>query len=170
MGEGSCTVRITIISVGKLKERYWRDALDEYLKRLSAYATIKQVEVDDRNYDKLGNDKAIALEGLDVVRAIDHIAGAGKVTKPYVIVLDKLGRQHTSEGFADMIEAHALAGRSSLVFVIGGSIGVAPMVLERADELLSFGDMTYPHNLARVMLSEQIYRAFKILKAEPYHK
>ena len=163
-------MRITLITVGKLKERYWRDAFAEYVKRLGAYAKFKLVEVDDRDHEKLGNDKALALEGLDVVRAIDHVAGAGDVARPHVIVLDRIGRQRSSEGFADLIAGYALSGRSSLVFVIGGSVGLGPMVLERADAMISFGEMTYPHNLMRVMLVEQIYRAFKILKSEPYHK
>lgn len=163
-------MRITIVCVGKLKERYWRDAFDEYIKRLGPYAKVKVVEVDDRDHERLGNDKALALEGLDIIRAIDHVAGAGRVAKPHVIVLDRVGRQHSSEGFASLVQGYALSGNSSLVFVIGGSVGLDPMVLERADELFSFGEMTYPHNMIRVMLAEQVYRAFKILKTEPYHK
>lgn len=154
-------MRIALVAVGRLKERYWRDAAEEYLKRLGPYATVRVVEVDDRDS---GRDEARALaeEGADVVRAIP--SGA------HVIALEIGGRQLSSEAFAEKLAALALDGRSNVAFVIGGSVGLSSDVLARANERVSLGPMTLPHNLARVVLLEQIYRAFRINRGEPYHK
>jgi 23S rRNA (pseudouridine1915-N3)-methyltransferase len=154
-------VKLTIVAVGRLKERFWREAADEYLKRLGPYATVRVVEVDDRDS---GRDAARALadEGSDILRAIPDGA--------HVISLEIGGAQLGSEAFARRLQALALDGRSSIAFVVGGSIGVAKDVSARADERLSLGPMTLPHNLARVVLLEQIYRAFRINRKEPYHK
>lgn len=154
-------MRIALVAVGRLKERYWREAAEEYLKRLGPYATVRVVEVDDRDS---GRDEARALaeEGADVVRAIP--SGA------HVIALEIGGRQVSSEAFAEKLAALALDGRSSVAFVIGGSVGLSADVLARANERMSLGPMTLPHNLARVVLLEQIYRAFRINRGEPYHK
>ena len=154
-------MRLTIIAVGRLKERYWRDAADEYLKRLGPYATVRVAEVDDRDS---GRDEARALaeEGADVVRAIPDGA--------HVIALEIGGKQLSSEAFAARLSALALDGRSNVAFAIGGSVGLSGEVLARADERMSLGPMTLPHNLARVVLLEQIYRAFRINRGEPYHK
>ena len=154
-------MRLTIIAVGRLKERYWRDAADEYLKRLGPYATVRVAEVDDRDS---GRDEARALaeEGADVVRAIPDGA--------HVIALEIGGKQLSSEAFAARLSALALDGRSNVAFAIGGSVGLSGEVLARADERMSLGPMTLPHNLARVVLLEQVYRAFRINRGEPYHK
>ena len=154
-------MRITVIAVGKLKERFWREAADEYLKRLSAYGTIRVVEVADRDPAR-GEARAIAEEGADALRAIPDGA--------YVIALDLGGRQLSSEAFSARLDALGLEGRSTVAFVIGGSTGLDAAVLGRADEKLSLGTMTLPHNLARVVILEQIYRAFRISRGEPYHK
>jgi 23S rRNA (pseudouridine1915-N3)-methyltransferase len=154
-------VRLTVVAVGRLKERFWREAADEYLKRLGPYATVRVVEVDDRDS---GRDevRARAEEGADILRALPHGA--------HTIALAIDGAQRSSEQFADRLGELALNGRSSVAFVIGGSVGLSAEVLSRADETLSFGPMTLPHNMARVVLLEQVYRAFRISRGEPYHK
>lgn len=154
-------MRIALVAVGRLKERYWREAAEEYLKRLGPYASVRVLEVDDRDS---GRDaaRALAEEGADVVRAIPPGA--------HVIALEIGGRQLSSEAFAEKLAALALDGRSSVAFVIGGSVGLSADVLARANERMSLGPMTLPHNLARVVLLEQIYRAFRINRGEPYHK
>lgn len=154
-------MRITVVAVGRLKERFWADAAEEYLKRLRPYATVKVAEVADRDS---GRDAARALadEGADVLRAIPDGS--------HVIVLSLDGTQLTSERFSERLQALSLEGRSAVTFVIGGSEGLSADVVARADERLSLGPMTLPHNLARVVLLEQVYRAFKIARNEPYHK
>lgn len=154
-------MRITIVAVGRLKEGFWRDAVAEYLKRLTAYATVNVVEVADRDS---GRDEARALadEGADILKSIPEGA--------YVVALDLAGKQVDSEQFASKLERLGIEGRSSIVFVIGGSVGLSAEVLKRADERLCLGRMTLPHNLARVVLVEQVYRAFRIIRNEPYHK
>ena len=154
-------MRLTLIAVGRLKERFWREAADEYLKRLGPYATVRVVEIDDRDS---GRDevRALAEEGADILRAIPEGA--------HVIALEIGGQQRSSEAFAARLEELALDGRSSVAFVIGGSVGLSQTVLARADERLSLGPMTLPHNLARVVLLEQVYRSFRINRGEPYHK
>ena len=154
-------MRITVIAVGKLKERYWREAADEYLKRLSAYATVRVTEVSDRDPAR-GEARALAEEGADVLRAIPDGA--------HVITLELGGRQLSSGAFSARLDALGLEGRSAITFVIGGSTGLDSSVLSRADERMSLGPMTLPHNLARVVVLEQIYRAFRISRGEPYHK
>lgn len=154
-------MRITVVAVGRLKEAFWRDAADEYLKRLRPYADCGVVEIADRDPGR-GLDRALAEEGADVLRALPDAA--------HVVTLEIGGRQLSSEQFAERLEQLALDGRSTVTFVIGGSHGLAPEVLDRANERLSLGPMTLPHNLARVVVLEQIYRAFKIRRGEPYHK
>jgi 23S rRNA (pseudouridine1915-N3)-methyltransferase len=154
-------VRLTLIVVGRLKERFWREAADEYLKRLGPYATVRVAEIDDRDS---GRDEARALaeEGADILRAVPEGA--------HVVTLEIGGKQRSSEKFAARLAELALDGRSSVAFVIGGSVGLSASVLARADERMSLGPMTLPHNMARVVLLEQIYRAFRINRGEPYHK
>jgi 23S rRNA (pseudouridine1915-N3)-methyltransferase len=154
-------MRITVIAVGRLKERFWTQAAEEYLKRLGGYADVRVVEVNDRDESR-GVDRAVREEGADVLKAIPQGS--------HVTVLDVGGTARSSEGFAARLAALALDGRSSVAFVIGGSNGVSAEVMDAADERLSFGPMTLPHNLARVVLLEQVYRAFRINRNEPYHK
>ena len=153
-------MRLRIAVVGRVKEPHWRAACDEYLKRLRPYATVDVVEVSDRD---LGTDpaRAVAAESVDLLRALPEGS--------YVVVLDLGGSQRTSEQFSEDLAALMVRGRSDVTFVIGGSAGIAPEVLARADVVLSLSKMTLPHQLARVVLLEQIYRAFKIMRNEPYH-
>ncbi len=156
-------MKITVLAVGKLKERFWADACAEYLKRLAGYAKVTVKEVADVDPDRAGGEKAAcAKEGSAILAAISPCT--------HVILLAIEGTQLTSEQLAARIDALCLEGASDITFVIGGSLGVDQAVCERADETLSFGLITLPHNLARVVLLEQIYRAFKISRGEPYHK
>jgi 23S rRNA (pseudouridine1915-N3)-methyltransferase len=160
-------VTYTILAVGKLKENYWREAAAEYQRRLSAYARLLFVEVPDRDREALaspgqGVELVQALEAADIARRIP--AGA------HVIALDSKGRQHDSPALAVRLDELKLAGCSHVCFVLGGSHGLAHKLLTEADERLSMGKLTWPHNLARVMLLEQLYRAARISAGHPYHK
>ncbi len=149
-------LKITVIAVGKLKERFWKDACAEYLKRLNGYANVSVKELADSGIDK---------EAQAISSALDA-AGTGA----HVILLDIRGKETSSEALADKLDSLAVRGISHVVFIIGGSDGVTDSVRARASERMSFGPITLPHNLARVVLLEQIYRACKINRGEPYHK
>lgn len=153
-------MKLRIAAVGRLKEPHWRAACDEYLKRLRPYATVEVVEAADRDVSR-DAPRAIAAEGVDLLRAIPEGS--------HVIALDLGGRQVSSPELADHLAELFVRRRSDITFVVGGSAGLAPEVLARADELLSLSRMTLPHQLARVVLLEQVYRAFRIMRNEPYH-
>lgn len=156
-------MRITVVAVGKLKERFWADACAEYLKRLKAYARVTVTEVADVDPGRAGGVAvARAKEGEAILAALPETA--------HVVLMAIEGKQRSSEGLSRRLDELALSGRSDIAFVIGGSDGVSSAVYDRADETLSFGLVTLPHNLARVVLLEQVYRAFKISRGEPYHK
>ncbi|OUO88657.1 23S rRNA (pseudouridine(1915)-N(3))-methyltransferase RlmH [Gordonibacter sp. An232A] len=156
-------MKFTIVAVGKLKERFWTDACAEYLKRLQPYAKTAVREVADVDPGRAGGvATAREREGTAILSAIAPSA--------YVVLLAIDGKQRSSESLSRRIDALALDGASDFVFVIGGSDGVSDAVRARADETLSFGSLTLPHNLARVVLLEQLYRAQKISRGEPYHK
>ena len=156
-------MRFSIIAVGKLKERFWTQACGEYLKRLQPYAKTNVVELADVDPARVGGEAAsVEREGAAILKAIPERA--------YVVLLAIEGTQRSSEGLSAHVEDLALSGRSEIVFVIGGSCGVSDAVRGRANETLSFGPITLPHNLARVVLLEQLYRACKISRGEPYHK
>lgn len=155
-------MHITVIAVGRLKEKYWRDAAAEYLKRLGPYADVRIVEITDRDPGRGGKARALAEEAGDILKAIPAQA--------HVIALEIGGKQLSSEQFSAKLSKLGLDGRSHVAFIIGGSHGLATKVLARSDERLSFGAMTLPHNLAHVLLLEQVYRAFRIARGEPYHK
>lgn len=159
-------MKITIICVGKLKERYWKDASEEYLKRLSRYCKTDVVEVAD---EKTPDGASRALE--DEIRKkeaerIIHKIPAGS----YVITLEILGKKRDSLSFADELERLGLQGKSHLCFIIGGSLGLHEQVSARAEDKLSVSDLTFPHQMMRVILLEQIYRGYRIISNEPYHK
>lgn len=146
-------LKITVIAVGKLKERFWRDACAEYSKRLGGYCNLTVREIPDSNREQ---ESTLVLEALP--------------ENATIIVLDIQGKETSSEALASQIGRYTVEGVSHLVFVIGGSDGLTNAVKERASLRMSFGPITLPHNLARVVLLEQVYRAFKIIKREPYHK
>ena len=149
---------IRIIAVGKIKEDYFTDAIAEYVKRLGGYTKLSIVQVPDEKNDVQTLDK----EAEHIFKALDE--------HDYVITLEIRGKKFSSEGFADLIEQLEISGHSDITFIIGGSLGLSPKVSERADQKISFSDMTFPHQLMRVILLEQIYRAYKIIRHEPYHK
>ena len=159
-------MNITILCVGQIKEKYFRDAIAEYQKRLSRYCKLQMIEVADEktkeNASEAENDLIRKKEGE---RLLKHIKDSD-----YCITLEIDGKMLTSEGLSKEIDRLGLAGKSSLVFVIGGSIGLDTAVLKRSDYALSFSKMTFPHQLMRVILLEQIYRSFRITRGEPYHK
>lgn len=156
-------MKIKIIALGKIKEKFLKDGIDEFLKRLTPYATVEivelsPVEIKDENLIQ----KALEQEAEKILANI----------KPnsYVITLEILGKQLSSENFAQKINEITISGISELVFVIGSSCGISPTISQRADFKLSISKMTFLHQFARLLLVEQIYRAFKILKNETYHK
>jgi len=159
-------VKITIVCVGKIKENFYRQAIDEYAKRLSKYCKFEIVEVaDEKTPDKSSELQESQIKEKEADRILDRIK-----EDAYVFTLEIKGKRYTSEGFADCIQKAGLHGKSNLVFVIGGSLGLHEKVLKRSDQAISFSDMTFPHQLMRVILSEQIYRAYRIINGEPYHK
>ena len=159
-------MNITILCVGQIKEKYFRDAIAEYQKRLSRYCKLQMIEVADEktkeNASEAENDLIRKKEGE---RLLKHIKDSD-----YCITLEIDGKMLTSEGLSKEIDRLGLAGKSSLVLVIGGSIGLDTAVLKRSDYALSFSKMTFPHQLMRVILLEQIYRSYRIMRGEPYHK
>ena len=160
---GAARMNITIISVGKIKEKYLSDAIREYSKRLGRYCKLDITEVaDEQTPDHAGEALELQIKQKEGQRILKNIRD-----DTYVIALALEGKKLTSEGFAEKIEELGVQGQSRVAFVIGGSLGLAPEVLRRADYLLSFSDMTFPHQLMRVILLEQIYRAFRINHHEP---
>ena len=159
-------MNIQIICIGKLKEKYWTDAIAEYSKRLSRYCTLEIIELKEaRLPDKASpaDEENVKLEeGRAILKAIKD--------GTYVITLEILGKQLTSPELADKIQTLSIEGKSNVAFIIGGSLGLSAEVSKRADYKLSFSRMTFPHQMMRVILLEQIYRGFKIIKNEAYHK
>ena len=159
-------MKITVITVGKIKEKYLKDAIAEYSKRLSRYCKLEILEVaDEKTPDgasEIVEENIREKEGERILKLIKE--------DEYVITLEISGKMLTSEELADRIETLGIQGKSHLVFVIGGSIGLGREVLRRSDYALSFSKMTFPHQLMRVILLEQIYRSYRIINGEPYHK
>ena len=156
-------MKFTVVAVGKLKERFWTDACAEYLKRLQPYGKTIVKEIADIDPARAGGVAAAReREGAAILTALPDTS--------HVVLLAIDGKQRSSESFSQRIDALKLSGVSDISFVIGGSDGVSDAVRTRANETLSFGPITLPHNLARVVLLEQLYRAQKISRGEPYHK
>ena len=159
-------MNMTIITVGKIKEKFYRDAIGEYLKRLSRYCKINIVEVADEKTPDRCSDREVELilekEALQIMKCIKD--------DDFVITLEIKGKQFDSVEFAGMIENLGISGKSNIAFVIGGSLGLHEDVTKRSDLALSFSKMTFPHQLMRVILLEQIYRGYRIISREPYHK
>ena len=159
-------MKITVITVGKIKEKYLRDAIAEYQKRLSRYCKLELLEVADESCDV---NASKAEEDLVKQREAQRIL---KLLKPdtYLITLEIEGKQLQSEELAEKIHSLGLSGKSHITFVIGGSLGLDSTLCKKADFALSFSKLTFPHQLMRVILLEQIYRSFRIIHGEPYHK
>lgn len=159
-------MNISILCVGKLKEKYLKEAIADYSTRLSHYCRFELIEVPDEkapdNIGAAGEKLVKEKEGLSLLKYIRE--------DTYLIALSPGGRMESSEAFSDRIGKLAVAGRSNVAFAIGGSLGLSDGVLNRANHILSFSTMTFPHGLFRVILLEQIYRGFKIDRNETYHK
>lgn len=159
-------MNITIICVGKLKEHYWTDAIKEYSKRLSKYCLLSIVETkEEKSPESLSQAEENLIKETEGKNILKHIKD-----DTVVISMEIKGKKMSSEALADKINTLGISGKSNLAFIIGGSLGLSKEVLQRADHLLSFSDMTLPHQLMRVILLEQIYRSFRIIRGEPYHK
>ena len=159
-------MKITIISVGKIKEKFYREAIAEYAKRLSSYCKVEIIELqDEKTPDKASAETERLIkekEAERIMKAVDE--------KGYLIALAMNGKAYDSVQFSQHIEKLMITGNSHIQFVIGGSLGLADSVLKLADEYISFSHFTFPHQLMRVILAEQIYRAYRIMNHEPYHK
>ncbi|MEH7546764.1 MULTISPECIES: 23S rRNA (pseudouridine(1915)-N(3))-methyltransferase RlmH [Bacillaceae] len=159
-------MNISIITVGKLKEKYLRQGIEEYLKRLTAYAKVEMVEVaDEKAPEELSELEMLQVKQKEGERILAKIS-----QDTYVIALAIQGKLQSSEELAKNLDQLATYGKSKIAFVIGGSLGLSDEVIKRSNEQLSFSRMTFPHQLMRLILVEQIYRAFRINRNEPYHK
>ncbi len=159
-------MKITIAAVGKLKEKYLKEAISEYSKRLSRFSEVEIIEVDDEYApDTLSEAQESQVKKKEADKLLKRVKQGS-----YVILLDLAGEQTTSSGFSAKIENIMLSGNSHITFIIGGSLGLDQSLINIADYRLCLSKMTFPHQLARVILIEQVYRAFKIIKNETYHK
>ena len=159
-------MKITIITVGKIKEKYLKDAIAEYTKRLSKYCKLEIVEVaDEKTPDNASEVVEDSIRSKEAERILKYVKDDA-----YVITLEINGKQLTSEELADKVEKLGVQGTSHIIFIIGGSIGLGKEVLAKSNYALSFSKMTFPHQLMRVILLEQIYRSYRIINGEPYHK
>ncbi|WP_281165391.1 23S rRNA (pseudouridine(1915)-N(3))-methyltransferase RlmH [Liquorilactobacillus sicerae] len=159
-------MNIKLIVVGKLKEKYLKQGIAEYTKRLVKFCKFKIIEVPDEKAPE-----NLSLAQMEQVKETEGQRLLAKIKeKEYVFALAILGKERTSEEFANEVEQLTTYGHSDLTFVIGGSLGLSPAVLSRADTQISFGRFTLPHQLMRLVLTEQIYRAFMINNGSPYHK
>lgn len=159
-------MKITCVVVGKIKEMYFSEAVKEYAKRLSRYCKLEIVELPD---EKTPDGASAAEEAAILEREGERILKAVR-EDAYVIALAIKGKALDSVEFSRRLERLGVEGKSHIVFVIGGSLGLSTAVMKRADESVSFSRMTFPHQLMRVILLEQVYRGFRIMKGEPYHK
>ena len=159
-------MKITILTVGKIKEKYFTGAVQEYSKRLGRYCKLEIIEVaDEKTPDHASGREKEQIRKKEGERLKKYIKDSA-----YVIALAIEGKQMSSEAFAGRLDRLGIEGKSHIIFIIGGSIGLDPDILKNADELLSFSQMTFPHQLMRVVLLEQIYRGYRIIHGEPYHK
>ena len=159
-------MKIKIVTVGKLKEKYLKDGIAEYTKRISRFAKLEMIELaDEKTPDKaseLENQKILETEGARILSKVGE--------RDFVVVLAIEGKTFSSEDFSKQLEQASIKGYSTLSFIIGGSLGLAPIVKNRANLSVSFGRLTLPHQLMRLVLVEQIYRTFTIQQGSPYHK
>ena len=159
-------MKLTIITVGKLKEKYWREAVKEYEKRLGKYASVTMMEVAD---EKEPNNAS--LKDLEMIKEKEAERILSKIKdNQYVVTLEIDGKEYTSEQLAMEYQKWKNTGKSNVVFVIGGSNGIGEDVKKRSNQEISFGKMTYPHQMMKVILLEQLFRVNKILNNESYHK
>ncbi|WP_267247536.1 23S rRNA (pseudouridine(1915)-N(3))-methyltransferase RlmH [Streptococcus sp. Marseille-Q5986] len=159
-------MKIKVVTVGKLKEKYLKDGIAEYTKRISRFAKLEMIELaDEKTPDKaseLENQKILETEGARILSKVGE--------RDFVVVLAIEGKTFSSEDFSKQLEQASIKGYSTLTFIIGGSLGLAPVVKNRSNLSVNFGRLTLPHQLMRLVLVEQIYRAFTIQQGSPYHK
>ena len=159
-------MKVTIITVVKIKEKYLKDAIAEYTKRLSKYCKLEIIEVaDEKTPDNASEVVEDAIRSKEAERILKYVK-----EDAFVITLEIGGKMLSSEELADKIDQLGVQGTSHIIFIIGGSIGLGKEVLAKSDYALSFSRMTFPHQLMRVILLEQIYRSYRIINGEPYHK
>lgn len=159
-------MKITLITVGKIKEKYLEEAIGEYTKRLNRYCKLEIIQVtDEKTPDGAGPSLEEQIKDREGQRILSHMKDG-----MYVITLEIQGKMLTSEELAEKMDSLGVRGISHVAFIIGGSLGLSKEVLKRADFRLSFSKMTFPHQLMRVILLEQIYRSYRIIAGEPYHK
>lgn len=159
-------MHITVLAVGKIKERFFQQAIDEYMKRLSRYHKVDIIEVEDEKApESMSEAEEMIVKDREGKRILKNLR-----EDAYVITLEIGGKELSSPSFAEKISKLCVGGVSHVAFIIGGSLGLSEEVCKASDMKLSFGPMTYPHQLMRVILLEQIYRASRINAGEPYHK
>jgi len=159
-------MKITVITVGKIKEKYLKDAIAEYSKRLSKYCKLEIIEVaDEKTPDNASEVVEESIRSKEAERILKYVKDDA-----FVVTLEINGKQLSSEELADKIDKLGVQGTSHIIFIIGGSIGLGQEVLQKSDFALSFSKMTFPHQLMRVVLLEQVYRSYRIINGEPYHK
>ena len=159
-------MKVTVISVGKIKEKYLKDAISEYSKRLSAYCSLSHIEVtDEKAPESLSDKEEIQIKDKEGIKILGKVKDS-----QYVFALDLSGKQRSSEEFASELEKLPVYGNGDIVFIIGGSLGLSKEVIKRSDTQICFSRMTFPHQLMKVILLEQVYRAHRIMTGAPYHK
>lgn len=156
-------VKVNIVAVGKVKEKYFLDGINEYKKRMSKYADFNIIEVAEENFSKVDEGLIYTIKEREAERILPHVKGA-------IFALAIEGRKYSSQAFAKEIKRLIDGGEGVITFVIGGSYGLSDKIKQKAQGLISFSDLTFPHTLFRLMLSEQIYRAFSINAGSGYHK
>ena len=159
-------MKITVLCVGKIKEKYFTLGIEEYAKRLSRYCKLEIIEVpDEKTPDNASENEELQIKAKEGDKLLKHIKDTA-----YVIALAIEGKMLTSEELSEKMEQLGINGDSNVIFVIGGSLGLDQRILARADYKLSFSKMTFPHQMMRMVLLEQVYRGYRIMKGEPYHK
>lgn len=159
-------MKLTIVAVGKLKEKYLKEGISEYSKRLSRFCELQVIEVEDEQApDNLSESQEIQVKRKESERILKKVKEGSAL-----VVLDLKGKKLNSEGFANKLNSFFISGKSHITFVIGGSLGLDDELVKKADFRLCLSDMTFPHQLARLILLEQVFRVFKILNNETYHK
>ena len=159
-------MKITILATGKIKERFYRQAIEEFKKRLSSYCILEIIELkDEKTPDKTSEKEEELIKSREGDRILNNLDD-----RSFLIAMDIQGDKLSSVQLAEKIDSLAVSGTSHITFIIGGSLGISREILKKANMKLSFSDMTFPHQLFRVMLLEQIYRAFRINHNQPYHK
>ena len=159
-------MKITVLCVGKIKEKYFTSGIDEYAKRLSRYCKLEIIEVpDEKTPDNASENEELQIKAKEGDKLLKYIKD-----NAYVIALAIEGKMLTSEELSEKMGQLGINGDSNVVFVIGGSLGLDKRILDRADYKLSFSKMTFPHQMMRMVLLEQVYRGYRIMKGEPYHK